>query len=52
MIWEKPLVLLIDIKYVLSKHKTFVQCRSNVFDVGPTLYKCKYKCFVFAGSEL
>ena len=24
----------------------FVQCRPNVFDVGPTLYKC-YKCVLF-----
>ena len=23
-----------------SKHKTFIQHRPNVFDVGPTLYKC------------
>ena len=32
---------------------TFIQCRTNVEDVGPT-YKCKmlYKCFVFAGYVL
>ena len=28
-----------------SLHKTFVQRRPNVFDVGPTLYKMLYKCF-------
>ena len=32
---------------------TFVQCRTNVEDVGPTLYKfLLYKCFVFAGIYL
>ena len=30
---------------------TFVQCRPNVFDVGPTLYKC-YTNFVFTGWAL
>ena len=30
---------------------TFVQCRPNVFDVGPTLYKCYTKCFVFIGHK-
>ena len=25
---------------ILSKHKTFVQHLYNVFDIGPTLYKC------------
>ena len=29
----------------------FIQRRSNVFDVGPTLYKCYYKWFVFTGME-
>ena len=28
---------------------TFVQCRTNVEDVEPTLYKMPYTCFVFAG---
>ena len=28
---------------------TFIQRRPNVFDVGPTLYKCYKKCFVFTG---
>ena len=28
---------------------TFVQRRPNVFDVGPTLYKCYTNVFVFAG---
>ena len=27
---------------IYSKHKTFVQRRPNVFDVGPTLYKCMF----------
>ena len=30
---------------------TFARCWSNVFDVGPTSYKRKYKCFVFAGDS-
>ena len=28
---------------------TFVQCWTNVEDVGPALYKMLYKCFVFVG---
>ena len=28
---------------------TFVQCWTNVEDVGPTLYKMLYKCFGFSG---
>ena len=30
----------------------FMQRRPNVFDVGPTLYKCYKKCFVFAGLRV
>ena len=29
---------------------TFVQRRPNVFDVGPTLYKMLYICFMFTGN--
>ena len=30
---------------------TFVQCRSNVFDVGPTLYKCYTNVWLPLDSE-
>ena len=30
---------------------TFIQRRPNVFDVGPTLYKCYTNVFVFAGMS-
>ena len=30
----------------------FVQRRPNVFDVGPTLYKCYTNVFVFAGCVI
>ena len=36
-----------------SKHKTciaFVQCRTNVFDVGPTLYKCYANVLCLLGT--
>ena len=32
-----------------SKHITFVQCWTNVKDIGPTLYKCFVGLFMFAG---
>ena len=28
---------------------TCIRCWTNVEDVGPTLYRCYTKCFVFAG---
>ena len=30
---------------------TFVQCRSNVFDVGPTLYKCYTNVLCLPGYD-
>ena len=30
----------------------FIQRRPNVFDVGPTLYKCYRNVFLFAGMTL
>ena len=35
-------------KHFPATYTTFVQPRPNVLDVGPTLYKCYTKCFVFA----
>ena len=38
---------------VNTKHFiTFVQCWTNVGDVGPTLYKCYKSVFVFSGRVL
>ena len=34
-----------------SKHKTFIQCWSNVEDVGPRLYKCYIKYVVITGQS-
>ena len=40
-------------QWYTGKHKTFcitfIQRRTNVVDVGPTLYKCYTNVFVFAG---
>ena len=34
-----------------SKHITFIQCWTNVEDVGPTLYKCYTNVLSLLGNE-
>ena len=36
----------------LNIFMTFIQCRPNVFDVGPTLYKCHTNVLCFPGCGL
>ena len=40
----------VDPELIQNSCITFIQRRPNVFDVGPTLYKCYTKCFAYWAS--
>ena len=44
--------LIIKVSNLPTKHKTFIQRRPNVFDVGPTFHKCHTNVLCLLGCLL
>ena len=40
------------VRRATQQTQNIVQCLTNVEDVGSTLYKMLYKCFVLAGNKI